>query len=253
MKFLEEFSKKLSILIPYTSRNITEENGRREQLWQWVKKRYEIQFPYADICLGYYDEKPFSTSRALNIAYNQSDKNREYLFIVGADTIFDNHQYLSVMEMFDSDKYDIVIPFCRGVYFSKEYTDILLNQPPNISIRDTWDEAINPPFLSGALFPNNGSAYGVYFIRRSCWEEVGGYDNRFIGWGYEDRATGIILETLFDSRIAYLSYSTLWHLYHDHVYNYGPILDKTIELRDEYLKYYKNKEAMIEYLKSPKI
>lgn len=247
MKFLEDFSKNLSILIPYTKRNLTEESGRRELLWQWCRERLYRQFPFADIQLGYYEELPFSTSRALNMAYQQSDKSREFIFVVGADTVFDNHQYLAIRDFFING-YDVVVPFCRGVYFTKEYSDYLLSLPPEISICDTWDEGNNPVYLSGALFPNKGDAYGVYFIRRKCWEEMNGYDQRFVGWGYEDRATGIILETLYEGKIAYLSYSSLWHLYHQHVYNNGDVLNKTIELRDDYKKYYKDREGLLDYM-----
>jgi hypothetical protein len=35
--------------------------------------------------------------------------------------------------------------------------------------------------------PNSGSS-GAVAISRACFDEVGGYDERFVGWGYEDLA-----------------------------------------------------------------
>ena len=32
-------------------------------------------------------------------------------------------------------------------------------------------------------------------VHREAWDEVGGYDERFVGWGYEDSAMNIELAT----------------------------------------------------------
>lgn len=52
---------------------------------------------------------------------------------------------------------------------------------------------------------------GALVIHRKAWDAVGGYDERFIGWGYEDSAMNISLVSRADWRIVP---GPSWHLFH---------------------------------------
>lgn len=57
----------------------------------------------------------------------------------------------------------------------------------------------------------NAQSHGVAAIRYDCLTEVGGYDPAFEGWGYEDLALNLLLESRWESRRVE---GTLYHLWH---------------------------------------
>lgn len=52
---------------------------------------------------------------------------------------------------------------------------------------------------------------GALVIHRAAWDEVGGYDERFVGWGYEDSAMNIALTVGSGWEIVP---GRSWHLFH---------------------------------------
>lgn len=50
-------------------------------------------------------------------------------------------------------------------------------------------------------------------VPRALWDRVGGFDERFVGWGYEDTAFVIACETYTDQLLMRVN-SQCWHLHH---------------------------------------
>lgn len=70
----------------------------------------------------------------------------------------------------------------------------------------------------GAAIPSNAPyvgqmAGGLFIVSRKCWDETGGMDTRFEGWGGEDSAYSIILAQRGDGWQP-RGTEILWHLWH---------------------------------------
>src|SRR5690606_20504372 len=62
-------------------------------------------------------------------------------------------------------------------------------------------------------FPPTGLPFGgVNVVSRAMWEDVGGFDERFVGWGHEDRAFVHAVEVLHGPRARVPGHMlNLWH------------------------------------------
>ena len=56
-------------------------------------------------------------------------------------------------------------------------------------------------------------AGGSFLISRNLFDEVGGFDERFLGWGGEDDAFSLRVNSA-SNKVALLKQSLAWHLWH---------------------------------------
>ena len=72
------FDEEVSILIPFKS----DGGGYRDKNCAWIKKRYEILMPNAEICIGSSNVEPFSRSASINNAAKSATRNIFIIFFV---------------------------------------------------------------------------------------------------------------------------------------------------------------------------
>lgn len=91
----------------------------------------------------------------------------------------------------------------------------------------------------------NAGSNGCAAIRRECFEQVGGLDEKFEGWGYEDLAFDVICEAHWPSRRVA---GDLVHLWHPTAENTHPELTKANEARylNEYVPLFGDREALLD-------
>lgn len=63
-------------------------------------------------------------------------------------------------------------------------------------------------------------AGGAFIIRNDVYQQLGGFDERFIGWGGEDNAFSLLVESKV-SKSAILRQGTAWHLWHPRANSMG--------------------------------
>jgi hypothetical protein len=110
-------------------------------------------------------EAPFNRAAARNDAVKKVSHDRDHILVfTDADTYAPLWQVLSAVKAIEDGQTDLALAYNgKCMYMSTGLT------------RGYGDEGIFGPFPGG-----------VYAIRKSTYEALGGYDEGFVGWGHED-------------------------------------------------------------------
>lgn len=189
----------LSILIPYKP-----DGGHRDRLFSWVMDRYHTHFPEAQICIGENWDEPYNRSRARNSAFMAA--TGDTLLIADADTICDYYLLHQAFDLLDQNPRSWVLPYdTRGYYnLTQSYTEQVLSLPSTSSLSPRNELVFDHELESWA---------GLVIIKREAFEVVGGYDERFMGYGYEDNSFSMALSTIWGPLVRGPGYCM--HLWHD--------------------------------------
>lgn len=237
--------KDLSIIIAYK-----EDSLQRKRIFEWNRQRYEFFYPKAEIIIGEDDSNSiyFCKSRAINNAVRKSTK--KYLLITDIDMILCPllvQQGLELLRQGESNnkEYSYIIPYSVWIKMDLEITNSLLNSSPfSFSFA-----SLEPKGMLATVHPRRGT--GIHLISKNNFNQVFGYDERFVGWGGEDNAFGIAVRTLISKRIEILT-GTAYHLYHPNQPTKKKKNNDNILLWREYQKYENDKKGMLKNIFSKK-
>lgn len=164
---------KLSVIVPWFDSG----DPFRRRSMHWLMRRYRALLPEVEFTWGAADTSvEFNRSATRNFLVENS--SGDVLFITDADTIFHVDQVRAAYKLIE-EGVPWVIPYALGKYYNltQETTARILANDPYLVVPEplTWIHKLD-------------SWAGLLMVTRSAFNQVGGYDPRFRGWGYEDNA-----------------------------------------------------------------
>jgi GT2 family glycosyltransferase len=173
------------------------DNGRRDKIWEWVKNWWSERFDFP-IYEGHHNEGPFSRSAAVNTAARLAG-NWKTAILLDSDVFVDVGQVKDGLELAKVSE-TLVHPFRSHHSLNQGGSDQIMN-----GFTGSWVRWIARTQL------DNISACVI--VPRKVWDVVGGFDERFQGWGFEDSAFCAAADSYFGNHMRISG--ELWHLWHE--------------------------------------
>lgn len=170
------------------------------------------------ITIGHSDPGPFNRAQAINRAAARGDW--DVALIVDLDVLIPLEQAISAIELAkDSDH--VVVAFD---------TLMLIGRTSTARIHDGRPLR---PHLDGS--PVQGHVSCCIVVSRNLWKIVGGFDERFRGWGAEDRAFHAACTTFTGAGARIDGHAHhLWHPFAPERDRKAPTWQPNVELADRY-------------------
>jgi hypothetical protein len=172
----------------------------RDRLWAFTRPWWENDHPTWPIYEGQHTEGPFNRSAAINAAARAAG-DWDVAVIIDADIIANADAVRAGVEIAASTNM-MVVSHDERIMLTQQGTNKILN-----GYRGNW----RVKGIQERVYGDSVSC--VVIVSRQLWDLVGGFDELFSGWGYEDTAFRIAAETLTGKPLIRLS-SELFHLWH---------------------------------------
>lgn len=172
-----------------------EDHGHRDRLWRFCHRYWRKELPDMEIVEGHHkSDRPFNRSASINRA---ADGDWDVLVILDSDVIVDPGQITTGAEL-AARTGKLVLPFERRQMLNRQGTQKILS-----GYMGNWNRFVG--------HSERDRVSCCVIVPRSLWELVGGFDERFEGWGGEDEAFHAACREMAGvERTA----GKVWHLHH---------------------------------------
>jgi Glycosyltransferase like family 2 len=163
----------VAVVIPWSNRGIVP--AERSRALGFVLAYYNECFPGFPLRIATDDGLPFSRARAVNRAVDSLGDDVDTIVINDADALVPSEQLSEAIE--DAQTLaGFVQPFTIYRKLSQEDTEDL----------QRWQKALAYPHYRYEFEQEVTFNQSVCVVSYAHWMETGGYDERYVGWGYED-------------------------------------------------------------------
>ncbi len=187
------------ICVPWRS-----DYGQRERVWRACATRWAAMFPAGSVWLGTWPAQPFNRAAARNAAVAELTGNVpdwDVAVLSDADVMLADADQLHTAVNVARQTGRLVYAHTWQATLGRDATErVLAGEDPATLPRDDaeWEQQ---------------TYSGVYAVPRPLWDTLGGFDERFTGWGCEDMAF-MLGAKVFGGRVARTT-GTVYHLHHD--------------------------------------
>jgi hypothetical protein len=183
---------KIGVVVPWR------ETPSRLPLKNYIDSWYKQNIPNAKVIYSDTKHEVFNLSAARNAGAEQLS-DQDVIIFNDADTYAEKNAMLEGVELAYNTGF-AVNPFSAAKLLSQDST------------RKIVHEAADPYSVDGDISPN--SSGGIIIVTPKTLRTLGGWDEKFLGWGFEDAAFFITHLTLLDKAMLRVSDSYIYCLAH---------------------------------------
>ncbi len=180
----------------------------RDPLWAWCRARWQRYLPDVPIYEGHHNDGPFNRSAAINTAAKLADADGRWDIgiVIDADVFLRVSQARAAIESAAQGKVTWGHRRWRG--FAPDHTKRLLNP----RVETDFGPEIDRDDMDIYIERTNPRSWSCFIaIPRAIWDDMGGFDERFVGWGYEDMAFKSLVTSLYPWDLVKGDVYHLWH------------------------------------------
>lgn len=171
--------------------------AERDRIWAWTRSWWASHFPELPIVEGHHDTGLFNRSAAVNRASVLAGE-WDVALVIDSDVLCDPAHVRQAIATAARDG-RLVVPFTVRHNLDQRGSARIMG-----GYDGPWERHIARNYYD--------QHSGVIAIPRTAWDTVGGFDESFAGWGMEDTAFAISVETLVGP-LVHMD-GELWHLWH---------------------------------------
>jgi N-terminal domain of galactosyltransferase len=186
--------KGVSIITPFRPDNL-----RRQQTWDWLSAYYRYHLPKAEFITCTNDGVPFCKTAAFNDGVRQA--HGDIFVLLDADCYMRHETILTAAKNIRAARKHgeklWYIPYRRFYRITNLASWYVLTSTANDPFE--FKDPPRPDYIEERQGNSQGHWFGALcqIMPREAYEEVGGMDERFAGWGGEDLAFMRAVDTLW--------------------------------------------------------
>lgn len=223
------YKGKVPVIVAGAYRAADEWRRRSQALVDGVYQAMGVRASWADA-----GGEPFSIAASRNLAVSRAAVNRpgwRVAMIVDSDTLVPEEQFWAAAYLADLTGH-FVIAYEDHYRLSERDTRKLL-----VDGADPLRVARETAGVAATGTKTGNACHGVVAVPRALWEQSGGYDERFKGWGGEDRAFWLTCGALSGEPLGLRIPGGSWHYWHPRPATENPRHPQRQANRDLAIKY----------------
>ncbi len=170
-----------------------DDKGHRDELWAWCRRRWETLMPDVPIYEGHHNAGPFNRSAAINLAARLADEdgNWDIAVILDSDVFLPIASVRAAIDSAAAGKITWAHRRWRG--FHQGDTMRLIKDPDRFGPDPAASRDMD--LIVERTTPISWSC--CVAVPRETFDAMGGFDERFVGWGFEDGAWSALVRGLY--------------------------------------------------------